>query len=85
MSPVEEYLLIAIGGFFMLIGVIALVWGAREEKKYYESLVNRHDLREFVNHWPRRPEAGALKLGGLITLIVGGALLVMGGVFLLKG
>ncbi len=80
-----EYLMIAIGGFFVVLGFSTLVWGAREEKKYFESLVNRHDLREFLNHFPPRPEAGALKLGGLLMMIIGGVLLVLSGVVLLRG
>ena len=85
MSPQDSVILLGIGGFFAAIGLAALFWGRREERKYYDSIASRHDAREFLEHWPRRAEPGALKVGGWIALAIGVILLIMGGVFLLRG
>lgn len=78
-----EYLIpIGIGGFFAIVGIILIFLGRGEEGHYYDSLAHRPDVREFLES-PRR--AGALRIGGWITLIVGGLLMAMGGAFWLWG
>jgi uncharacterized membrane protein YczE len=62
---------VIIGVFIFLLGIGFVIWGHREEDRYYESLTTRFDLREFLSHWPPRPEPGALKTGGWIAIIVG--------------
>ena len=76
-------ILMGIGGLFILLGIISIIWGRREEKSYYDSLSTstRPDVREFVERWPRRPEPGALKIGGWITIAVGVLMLALGGGF----
>lgn len=59
-----------VGGFFLLLGIVFIIWGKREEANYYDSLTSRFDLREFVSRWPPRPEPGALKTGGWISIVV---------------
>ena len=73
------------GGLFIILGIVSIGWGRREEKSYYDSLTSRSDAREFLNHWPERPEPGALKIGGWIIIAVGLLMLIIGGVFLLQG
>jgi hypothetical protein len=71
---------VIIGGVFVLLGLAALFWGKREERIYYDALTTRHDLREFFSRWPKRPEPGALKMGGWITIAVGLVIGIAGGI-----
>ena len=71
---------VVVGGVFVILGLGSVLWGRREEKRYYESLSTRNDLREFLAHWPGRPESGALKVGGWIAVVVGVVIGVIGGV-----
>jgi len=73
------------GGLFILLGVAAVIWSKREEKSYYDSVSGRPDTREFLEHWPQRPQIGALKIGGWIAIAVGVLMIVMGGAFWLWG
>jgi len=79
MSQHEWLVLIGMGGLFVLLGIGAIIWGRREDRNYYESLSARPDTREFVEHWPNRPQLGALKIGGWISLALGVVLLIIGG------
>ena len=82
MPEVDGYILLGMGGLFILLGLAAMLWGKREEKSYFNALSARHDLREFMEHWPLRPQPGALKIGGWIAVILGFLLLVTGIVLL---
>jgi hypothetical protein len=75
----EQFILMIMGGVFILLGLLALFRGGSEEESYYDSLTTRPDLREYLEHQPERPEAGALKIGGWIAVAVGLFLLIMGG------
>jgi hypothetical protein len=81
----EYFIPIGIGGFFAIVGIILIFLGRGEEHRYYDSLAQRPDAREFLERWPERPRVGALKIGGWIALIVGGLLMIMGGAFWLWG
>jgi len=85
MSQGEWFVLIGLGGLFILLGLVAFIRGKSEEKSYYDSISVRHDAREFLEHEPERPEPGALKIGGWIALAIGLLMVVMGGTFLLWG
>ena len=77
-------ILIGAGGLFLVIGIIMYTWGKREEESYYAELAKRPgDTREFMERWPPRPQPGALKIGGVIAIALGGVLLATGGVFCL--
>ncbi len=79
------FVLIGMGGLFILLGLAAIIWGRSEEKSYYDSLSSRTDVREFLEHWPQRPQFGALKIGGWIAIAIGALMAVLGGAFLLRG
>ena len=81
----DYFILLGIGAFFILLGLAAMFWGKSEEKGYYDTISSRTDVREYLEHWPPRPEPGALKIGGWIALTIGLLLAVMGGAFLLWG
>ena len=85
MSHEECFILIGIGGLLIVLGLVGLFWGRREEKSYYDAISTRPDVREFLEHQPERPEPGALKIGGWAAIAVGLVLLAMGGAFLLLG
>jgi len=72
---------IVVGVVFIVLGLGMVIWGKREEKSYYDSLTTRTDLREFFDHWPRRPEPGSLKIGGWIAVAVGLVIVIVGGAF----
>ena len=73
------FILMGVGGFFLFLGLVAFIWGKREEKSYFDTIAtNTRDLREFMNHWPQRPQPGALKIGGWVAITIGLLVLVMG-------
>jgi hypothetical protein len=43
-----------------------------------EALTTRVDVREFVSHWPERPQPGALKIGGVICIALGIIMMIVG-------
>lgn len=85
MPQQDSLVLVGMGGLFVLLGIGAIIWGRREEKGYYDALSARRDVREFAEHWPRRPQFGALKIGGRIALAIGVLMIVAGGAWLLWG
>jgi len=85
MSHGDGFILMGMGGVFILLGIIVFFWGKREEKNYYNAIASRHDAREFLEHKPERPEPGALKIGGWIAMAIGLLIVVIGGAFLLWG
>ncbi|MDD5289073.1 MAG: DUF3185 family protein [Dehalococcoidales bacterium] len=62
---------VIIGAVIFVLGIGLIIWGIKEAEHYYDSLVNRFDLREFFTRWPIHPEPGALKAGGWIAIAVG--------------
>jgi hypothetical protein len=51
----DKFILMGVGGIFVILGIILILWGRGEEKGYYSSLAGRPDAREFLEHWPQRP------------------------------
>ena len=79
------FILMGVGGVFLLLGVGAYFWGSREQRSYDDSLATRSDdLREFMEHWPPRPQLGAMKVGGKIAIIISLLLIVTGFIFWLS-
>jgi len=68
----DFFILMGVGGFFMVVGLVSILWGGREEKGYYNAISTRPgDTREFMEHWPQRPQPGALRVGGWIAIAIG--------------
>lgn len=75
------FVLIIVGMVFLLLGIGALLWGMREEKRIFEALSRKPDLREFSLRHVESPQPGALKIGGWIALAVGVLMVVAGIIF----
>ncbi|MBI2829536.1 MAG: hypothetical protein HYX81_00075 [Chloroflexi bacterium] len=78
----QESILLIMGGAFILLGLVAMLWGRVEQRSYDASLSTRRDLREYLDHWPPRIEAKALIIGGWISIVVGVVLMGMATWFL---
>lgn len=79
MSQVSYQVLLGMGGFFVLLGVIFILGDRRERKKYYNSiLLTQRDIKETITHEHERFWLQAWKIGGWISLIVGIVLLIIG-------
>jgi hypothetical protein len=78
MSGASWFIPVVVGAGFMVLGLIAILLGKREENNYLESLTSQRDLREYITHWPFRPEPGAVKLGGWIAVVVGLVIIGLG-------
>ena len=77
----EWVILLVVCGVFIILGLASVFWGKREEKNYFDTIATRtDDLREFMEHWPQRPQPGALKIGGWIAITIGVILLAVGAV-----
>ena len=85
MPQTDLLILMVMGGLFVILGLGAIFWDRSEQKSYYNAISTRGDVREYMEHSPQRPELGALKIGGVIAIIVGLVLLIMGGAFWLWG
>jgi hypothetical protein len=78
MSQGDWYILLIIGGIFIVLGIGAVIWGMREEKKIFEELSKKPDLREFSLKHIETPQPGALKIGGWIAISLGILMEVIG-------
>ena len=78
MHWMDWYTVLGLGGLFVILGVLGFVWGRHEETTYYDSIANRPDVREFLDHLPWRPEPHAIVIGGRICIAVGIFLLLFG-------
>ena len=85
MASGDWLILICMGGGFIVLGLIGILWGRYEEKKYFEAIAERRDVREFMSHWPERPQPGALRVGGWISIALGVLLLGVGLILWLTG
>jgi len=68
------------GGFFILLGIVFILWNRREKKSYYNSILTRRDVKEFITHEAERSWLNAWQIGGRISLIIGIMLAIAGGV-----
>ena len=79
MPYADSFIIMVMGGAFLVAGIAMLFWGRRSEKNYYNSLSNRPDLREFLERSPEHPEHSSIKIGGWVGIIVGLVMLGIGG------
>jgi hypothetical protein len=70
-----------LGGCFLLLGIIFILWNKREKNRYYNSiLLTRRDIKEIITREHERFWLQAWQIGGRISLIVGIVLLIIGGI-----
>jgi hypothetical protein len=72
------YILVIVGAIFLALGLIAIFWGIHEEKRIFEELAAKPDLREFSLKHVESPQPGALKIGGWISIAVGAIVIIVG-------
>lgn len=75
------FVLVIAGGVFLILGIIGILWGIREEKRIFEALSRKPDLREFSLRHVESPQPGALKIGGWIAIALGVLMAVAGIIF----
>ena len=80
MSLASCQAILGMGIFFLLLGLGFIGWDRREKRVYYDSLLGRRDLREFIQREPQRSWMNAWRTGGQISLILGSILTIVGGV-----
>ena len=73
--------ILGLGIFLILFGIISIFISRREEGKYYNSIMTRRDIKEYMTHEPTRPWLRAWRIGGKISFILGIPLAIAGGVF----
>jgi hypothetical protein len=78
MDQKNWFILAIVGGIFIILGIFAIFWGMREEKKLFEELAAKDDLREFSLGHIESPQPGALKIGGWIAISLGVIVLAVG-------
>jgi hypothetical protein len=78
MTLAECRTILGLGIFFILFGTASLLWGKKEEKKYYNSASLHKDVKEYITHEPERLWLGAWQIGGKISLILGISLATAG-------
>jgi len=80
----DWFLLLIMGGFFLILGIALFAWGKRTENSYYNSLASSTDVRKFIEQLPR-PKYVSLKIGGRVAVAIGLIMIAMGGAFWLWG
>lgn len=81
MSAASYQVILGMGGFFVFLGIIFILWNRKEKQKYYNSiLLTRRDIKETITHEHERFWLHAWRIGGWISLIVGIILLIIGGI-----
>ncbi len=76
----DSFVLLLMGIIFAAVGGGIFGWSKWAEKRYYDVLTSRTDMRDFIESSPESSGYGALRTGGLISIIVGAVLLgIVGG------
>lgn len=83
MSDIDSYIMIGIGGFFILLSLFAFLMAGSEQRGIDSALSHRSDLREFGAGGPLRIGPEAIRIGGRLLFTVGLVVLIIGAVFLL--
>ena len=81
MSAASYQIILGMGGFFVFLGIIFILWNRKEKQKYYNSiLLTQRDIKETITREHERFWLHAWRIGGWISLIVGIILLIIGGI-----
>jgi hypothetical protein len=81
MSLATYQIILVLGGCFLVLGIVFILWNKREKNRYYNSiLLTRRDIKEIITREHERFWLQAWQIGGRISLIVGIVLLIIGGI-----
>jgi hypothetical protein len=80
MSGASYQIILGMGGFFVLLGIIFILGNRREKSKYYNSVLRQKDIKETITHEHERFWLQAWMIGGRMSIAVGIALLIVGGI-----
>ena len=80
MDPAACQAIFGLGIFFILFGIISILYSRREEKKYYNYVLTQRDIKEYITRKPERSWLRAWRIGGRIFVILGIPLAIVGGV-----
>ena len=81
MAGASYQVILGMGGFFVLLGIVFILGNRREKKKYYNGiLLTQRDIKETITREHERFWLQAWQIGGWVSLIVGIVLLIIGGV-----
>ena len=77
MSYPDSSMLLIMGLVFIGVGIGVFFGSKKSEDKYDDTLICRTDMREFMETSPERSGFGAVRTGGIISIVVGAVLLVL--------
>ena len=81
MSGASYQVILGMGGFFVLLGIIFILGNRRDKRKYYNSiLLTQRDIKETITHEHERFWLQAWQIGGRVSLVLGIVLLIIGGI-----
>jgi multisubunit Na+/H+ antiporter MnhB subunit len=78
MEQSNWFVVVIVGAVFAVLGLAGIFWGIHEEKRLFEELAAKPDLREFSLKHVETPQPGALKIGGWIAIAVGIIVIALG-------
>jgi hypothetical protein len=78
MSFPESSIMLIMGIVFIGVGIGVYFGNKRAEQSYDDSLMERTDMREFLETTPERSGYGSFRIGGIICIVVGAVLLGLG-------
>ena len=79
MTLASYQIILVMGGCFLLLGIIFILWNRREKQRYYNSiLLTQRDIKETITREHERFWLQAWQIGGRISLVVGIVLLIIG-------
>ena len=77
----DWYILIIVGGVFIILGIAGIIWGVREEKRIFDALSKKPDLREFSLKRPGDFFSHTCLIGGWIAIGLGLLMVIVGIIF----
>jgi hypothetical protein len=78
----DLYIMLIIGGVFIVLGILGFIWSKLEESSWYSAVSTRIDVREFID---RSQEHNGLRIGGTICIAIGIVLLLVTAGFFIWG
>ncbi len=70
--------ILGMGLFFVLLGIVSVLWSRREQTRYYDSISTRRDVKEFMTREPHLSWLSAWLIGGVLCLVIGVVLIIVG-------